>query len=67
MRPTVPSACRSPTPTSPTSHSPSAPHREVPEVEDDPSQPLRLVEPDVLVDSDLLEQIDEDGDLAEPD
>jgi len=41
--------------------------REVPEVEDDPSQPLRLVEPDVLVDSDLLEQVDEDGDIAEPD
>jgi hypothetical protein len=41
--------------------------REVPEVEDDPSQPLRLVDPDVLVDSDLLEQIDEDGDIAEPD
>ncbi|MEO7370756.1 MAG: hypothetical protein ABI949_15010 [Ilumatobacteraceae bacterium] len=41
--------------------------REVPEVADDPDQPLRLVEPDVLVDSDLLERIDEDGDLAEPD
>jgi hypothetical protein len=41
--------------------------REVPEVEDDPGQPLRLVDPDVLVDSDLLEQVDEDGDLAEPD
>jgi hypothetical protein len=41
--------------------------REFPEVEDDPDQPLRLVEPEVLVDSDLLEQVDEDGDLAEPD
>ena len=41
--------------------------RELPEVEDDPDQPLRLVEPEVLVDSDLLEQVDEDGDLAEPD
>ena len=28
---------------------------------------LKLVEPEVLVDSDLLEQVDEDGDLAEPD
>ena len=41
--------------------------REVPEVEDDPDLPLRLVEPEILVDSDLLEQIDEDGDVAEPD
>ena len=41
--------------------------RELPEVEDDPDQPLRLVEPEILVDSDLLEQVDEDGDLAEPD
>ena len=41
--------------------------REIPELEDDPNLPLRLVEPDVLVDSELLEQIDEDGDLAEPD
>ncbi len=42
--------------------------REEPELlEDDPDLPLRLVEPDVLVDSDLLEHIDEDGDLAEPD
>lgn len=41
--------------------------REVPEVEDDPDVPLRLVEPDVLVDSDLLEQVDDEGDLAEPD
>ncbi|MFT3852817.1 MAG: hypothetical protein QM733_08785 [Ilumatobacteraceae bacterium] len=40
--------------------------REVPEVEDDPDVLLRLVEPDVLVDSDLLEQIDDEGDLAEP-
>ncbi len=38
--------------------------REIPEVAD---EPLRLVEPEVLVDSDLLEQVDEDGDLAEPD
>ena len=41
--------------------------REVPEVEDDPDLPLRLVEPEILVDSDLLELIDEDGDVAEPD
>ncbi len=41
--------------------------REVPELEDDPNQPLRLVEPDVLVDSDLLDQVDDDGDIAEPD
>ena len=41
--------------------------REVPELEDDPDQPLRLVEPEILVDSDLLEQVDDDGDLAEPD
>ena len=41
--------------------------REIPDEVDDPDVPLRLVEPDVLVDSDLLEQIDEDGDLAEPD
>ena len=41
--------------------------REIPELADDPDQPLRLVEPEVLVDSDLLEQVDEDGDLAEPD
>jgi hypothetical protein len=41
--------------------------REVSEPEDDPDQPLRLVEPDVLVDSDLLDQIDDDGDIAEPD
>jgi hypothetical protein len=38
--------------------------REIPEDTDDP---VRLVEPAVLVDSDLLEQVDEDGDLAEPD
>ena len=38
--------------------------REIPEVAD---EPLRLVEPEVLVDSDLLERVDEDGDLAEPD
>lgn len=41
--------------------------REIPELADDPSLPLRLAEPTALVDSDLLEQIDEDGDLAEPD
>ncbi len=42
--------------------------REVPELlEDDPDLPLRLVEPEILVDTDLLEQIDEDGDVAEPD
>jgi len=41
--------------------------REVPELTGDEGQPLRLEDPDVLVDSDLLEQIDEDGDLAEPD
>ena len=41
--------------------------REIPEVIDDPEVPLRLVEPAILVDTDLLEQIDEDGDLAEPD
>ena len=41
--------------------------RGTPEHEDDPNAPLRLVEPDVLVDSDLLERVDEDGDLAEPD
>ena len=39
--------------------------REVPELVDDPDQPLRLVEPAILVDSDLLEQYDDDGDLAE--
>jgi hypothetical protein len=38
--------------------------REIPDVAD---EPLRLLEPEVLVDSDLLEQVDEDGDLAEPD
>jgi len=41
--------------------------REIPDLEDDPDQPLRLVEPEVLVDSDLLELMDDDGDLAEPD
>jgi hypothetical protein len=41
--------------------------REIPEVADDPDEPLRLVEPTMLLDSDLLEQVDEDGDLAEPD
>ena len=41
--------------------------REIPDVADDVDAPLRLVEPQILVDSDLLEQVDEDGDLAEPD
>jgi hypothetical protein len=41
--------------------------QEEPELEDDPSVPPRLVEPEILVDTDLLEQIDDDGDLAEPD
>ena len=41
--------------------------REIPDVADDVDVSLRLVEPEVLVDSDLLEQVDEDGDLAEPD
>lgn len=41
--------------------------RETPELEDDPDEPLRLVEPAILVDSDLLELVDDDGDLAEPD
>jgi len=41
--------------------------RETPDFADDSDEPLRLVEPDVLVDSDLLEQVDQDGDLAEPD
>ncbi len=41
--------------------------REIPDVADDPGSPLRLVEPEILVDSDLLEQVDEEGDLAEPD
>lgn len=41
--------------------------REVPDVQDDLDLPPRLVEPAVLVDSELMEQIDEDGDLAEPD
>ncbi len=40
---------------------------ENPDLVDDPSQPPRLVEPTALVDSDLLEQVDEDGDIAEPD
>jgi len=38
--------------------------REVPDVTD---VPLDVPEADVIVDSDLVEQIDEDGDLAEPD
>jgi hypothetical protein len=41
--------------------------RENPELDDSPDTPLRLIESGVIVDSDLLEQIDEDGDLAEPD
>jgi len=36
-------------------------------LEDDPDLPLRLVEPEILVDSDLMENIDEAGDLAKPD
>ena len=39
----------------------------LPDVGDDESWGLQVAEPDVIVDSDLLEQIDEDGDLAEPD
>jgi hypothetical protein len=38
--------------------------REIPDVI---SEPLRQADPNVLVDSDLVEQIDEDGDLAEAD
>ena len=41
--------------------------REIPELEDDPDEPSRLVEPEILVDSDLLERLDEGGNLAEPD
>ena len=41
--------------------------REIPDIADDPDEPLRLMDPDVLIDSDLLEQVDEDGDVAEPD
>ena len=41
--------------------------REIPDVTDDPSGAWRIEEPTVIVDSDLVEQIDEDGDLAEPD
>jgi hypothetical protein len=41
--------------------------REIPDDVDDPNVPVRLDEPDVIVDSDLLERIDEDGDVAEPD
>ena len=42
--------------------------REVPDVGDEGSSwSLEVAEPDVIVDSELLEQIDEDGDLAEPD
>jgi hypothetical protein len=41
--------------------------REIPDVTDDPPRAWRIVEPTVIVDSDLVEQIDEDGDLAEPD
>jgi hypothetical protein len=41
--------------------------RGTPELAGDPDEPLRSVEPDVLVESDLLERVDEDGDLAEPD
>jgi hypothetical protein len=38
--------------------------REVPE---DTAVPVESDESEIVVDSDLLEQIDEDGDLAEPD
>jgi hypothetical protein len=41
--------------------------REVPDVVDEPEEQVRMVEPEILVDSALLERIDEDGDLAEPD
>jgi hypothetical protein len=41
--------------------------REVPDDADDPGEPWRPEDPTVLVDSDLLERVDEDGDLAEPD
>ena len=41
--------------------------QDVAESVDGPGEPLRLVEPQVLVDNDLLGRIDEDGDLAEPD
>jgi hypothetical protein len=41
--------------------------REIPDVSDDPDEPVRIDDPTVLVDSDLLEQIDEDGDLADRD
>jgi hypothetical protein len=41
--------------------------REIPDNANLADDPLRLVEPEVVVDSDLLEQIDNDGDLAEPD
>jgi hypothetical protein len=41
--------------------------REVPEVVDDLERPTGLADPSVLVDSDLLENIDESGDIAEPD
>ena len=41
--------------------------REVPDEVDDPDAGLVLEDPDVLLDTDLLEQIDEDGELAEPD
>ena len=41
--------------------------RELPEVADDPEDPSRAVDPVIVIDSDLLEQVDEEGDLAEPD
>jgi hypothetical protein len=41
--------------------------RELPDVDDVPDDALRLEEPTVVVDSDLLERVDQDGDLAEPD
>ena len=41
--------------------------REVPDVVDDPDEAWDLEDPDVPLDTDLLEQIDEDGEVAEPD
>jgi hypothetical protein len=40
--------------------------REVPDVDQVPFS-ATLDDPDVIVDTDLLDQLDEDGDLAEPD
>jgi hypothetical protein len=41
--------------------------RDVPDVADDPDQAWEFEDPDVVLDTDLLEQIDEDGEVAEPD